>query len=34
MMICVRLGMLDFQNLAVDGEKIKANANYWRASFP
>ena len=25
-MICVRLDMLDFQNLAVDGEKIKANA--------
>jgi len=30
-MICVRLGMLDFQNLAVDGEKIKANANYRRS---
>ena len=28
MMICVRLGMIDFQNLAVDGEKIKASANY------
>jgi transposase len=30
-MICVRLDMLDFQNLAVDGEKIKANANYRRS---
>ena len=30
-MICVRLGMLDFQHLAVDGEKIKANANYRRS---
>ena len=30
-MICVRLGMLDFQNLAIDGEKIKANANYRRS---
>src|SRR5208283_5328797 len=30
-MICVRLDMLDFQNLAVDGEKIKANANYKRS---
>ena len=30
-MICVRLGMLDFQNLAVDGEKIKASANYRRS---
>lgn len=30
-MICVRLDMLDFNNLAVDGEKIKANANYRRS---
>jgi hypothetical protein len=30
-MICVRLDMLDFRNLAVDGEKIKANANYRRS---
>ncbi len=30
-MICVRLEMLDFQNLAVDGQKIKANANYKRS---
>ena len=30
-MICVRLDMLGFQNLAVDGEKIKANANYRRS---
>jgi len=30
-MICVRLGMLDFQNLAIDGEKIKASANYRRS---
>ena len=30
-MICIRLEMLDFQNLAVDGQKIKANANYRRS---
>jgi transposase len=31
LMICVRLDMVDFQHLAVDGQKIKANANYRRS---
>lgn len=26
--LCARLGMIDFKNLAVDGEKIHGNANY------
>ena len=30
-MICVRLDMVDFQHLAIDGQKIKANANYRRS---
>ena len=30
-MICVRLDMLDFQHLAIDGQRIKANANYRRS---
>lgn len=30
-MICVRLDMVDFQHLAIDGQKIQANANYRRS---
>jgi len=30
-MLCVRLGMVDFQHLAIDGQRIKANANYRRS---
>ncbi len=30
-MICVRLDMVDFQHLAIDGQKIKASANYKRS---
>jgi transposase len=30
-MICIRLDMVDFQHLAIDGQKIKANANYRRS---
>jgi len=30
-MICVELDMVDFQHLAIDGQKIKANANYRRS---
>lgn len=30
-MICVGLDMLDFQHLAIDGQRIKANANYRRS---
>ena len=30
-MICIRLDMVDFHYLAIDGQKIKANANYKRS---
>jgi hypothetical protein len=30
-MICVRLDMVDFHHSAIDGQKIKANANYSRS---
>lgn len=30
-MICVEPDMVDFQHLAIDGQKIKANANYRRS---
>jgi len=30
-MLCVELDMVDFQHLAIDGQRIKANANYTRS---
>jgi transposase len=30
-MLCIELDMVDFKHLAIDGQKIKASANYRRS---